>query len=126
MGVPILSKNVAQTDGTWSQAVRSGNLLFISGQIALDAQGDVVGKHDFAAQAEQVFKNLRTLLEEVGYGFEHICKITVFLTDMDDRQTFAEVRKKYFSDYPPASTLVEVSKLALPDLRVEMEAIAVK
>jgi reactive intermediate/imine deaminase len=126
MGVPIPSNKVAKTDGTWSQAVASGNLLFISGQIALDVQGNVVGKDDFAAQAEQVFKNLSILLDEAGYGFEHVCKITVFLTAMSDRQTFARIRKKYFSDNPPASTLVEVSKLALPDLKVEMEAIAVK
>jgi reactive intermediate/imine deaminase len=126
MGVPILAERVAKTDGTWSQAVRSGNMLFVSGQIALDANGDLVGKDDFAAQAEQVFRNLKALLHEAGFGFEHICKITVFLTDMNDRQKFAEVRKEYFSEHPPASTLVEVSKLALPDLKVEMEAVAVK
>ncbi|NIQ40260.1 MAG: RidA family protein [Proteobacteria bacterium] len=126
MGIPISSDSVAKTDGTWSQAVQMGNMLFVSGQIALDAEGNTVGKADFAAQAEQVFKNLGTLLDEAGYRFEHICKITVFLTDMKDRQTFAAIRKKYFSDHPPASTLVEVSKLALPDLKVEMEAIAVK
>jgi reactive intermediate/imine deaminase len=126
MGISIPSDKVAKTDGTWSQAVQMGNMLFISGQIALDAEGNIVGKADFATQAEQVFKNLSTLLEEAGYRFEHICKITVFLTDINDRRTFAEIRKKYFSDHPPASTLVEVSKLALPDLKVEMEAIALK
>jgi reactive intermediate/imine deaminase len=126
MGSPIPSDKVAKTDGTWSQAVQVGDMLFVSGQIALDAEGNIVGKADIAAQAEQVFKNLNTLLEEAGYGLEHVCKITVFLTDMSDRQAFAEIRKKYFSDHPPASTLVEVSKLALPDLKVEMEAIAVK
>jgi reactive intermediate/imine deaminase len=126
MGVAVFSNKVAKTDGTWAQAVRAGNMLFISGQIALDAEGHIVGKDDFAAQAEQVFTNLRTLLVETGYGFEHVCKITVFLTDMNERQTFAEIRKKHFSDHPPASTLVEVSQLAMPDLKVEMEAVAVK
>lgn len=126
MGISIPSNRVAKTDGTWSQAVQTGDILFISGQIALDAGGNMVGKDDFAAQAEQVFENLSILLDEAGYSFEHVCKITVFLTDMGDRQTFAVIRKKYFSDYPPASTLVEVSRLAMPDLKVEMEAVAVK
>jgi reactive intermediate/imine deaminase len=126
MGVPIPSTKVASTDGTWSQAVQSRDILFISGQIALDAQGNIVGKNDFATQAEQVFENLKILLDEAGYGFEHICKITVFLTDMNDRPRFAEIRAKYFSNHPPASTLVEVSKLAVPDLKIEMEAIAIK
>jgi len=95
MGSPIPSDKVAKTDGTWSQAVQAGDMLFVSGQIALDAQGNIVGKADIAVQAEQVFKNLNTLLEEAGYGLEHVCKITVFLTDMSDRQAFAEIRKKY-------------------------------
>jgi reactive intermediate/imine deaminase len=126
MGTPIPSTRVAQTDGTWSQAVRAGNTLFISGQIALDADGNIVGKNDFAAQAEQVLENTRILLEEAGYAFEHVCKITVFLTDMNDRPAFAEIRKRFFSDNPPASTLVEVSKLAVPGLKIEMETTAVK
>jgi reactive intermediate/imine deaminase len=126
MGKQILSEKVAKTDGSWAQAVQTGNILFISGQVAWDANGNILGKGDFAAQAEQVFKNLSTLLKEAGYGFEHVCKITVFLTDINDRPTFAAIRKKYFSGHPPASTLVEVSKLAGPDLKIEVEAIAVK
>ena len=126
MGKPILSEKVAKTDGSWVQAVQAGSILFISGQVAWDASGNVVGKGNFEAQAEQVFKNLSTLLQEAGYGFEHVCKITVFLTDMNDRPAFAAIRKKYFSGHPPASTLVEISKLAGPDLKIEVEAIAVK
>jgi 2-iminobutanoate/2-iminopropanoate deaminase len=108
----------------YTDAVRWGDVLHISGCVALDAAGDVVAPGDAGAQARVVHEHLRAALEAAGTDFAHVLKVTVFLTDINDRQAVNEVRKEFFGDSYPASTLVEVTALVLPGLVVEVEAIA--
>ncbi len=108
----------------YTDAVRFGDLLFISGIVAFDGDGNVVGKGDVVAQARQVFDNMRRILAEVGCGFEDVLTVTVFMTDIDDRPKINPVREEVFGDARPASTLIEISKLVYPDLMVEVNAVA--
>jgi reactive intermediate/imine deaminase len=107
----------------YTDAVRYGDLLFVSGLTAHDAQGHLVGGADAAAQTRQILTNLRRLLEIAGAEFEDVLKVTVYLTDIEDRPRINPVRKEFFGETKPASTLVEVSRLALPDMKVEIEAV---
>jgi enamine deaminase RidA (YjgF/YER057c/UK114 family) len=100
-------------------------LLFIAGQTAVDADNNVVGKGDAGAQAEQVLKNMKAVLDEAGASFADIVKITTYVTDPRYRDDINPARLKYLGDNPPTSTLVVVSGLASPDYLVEIEAIAV-
>jgi reactive intermediate/imine deaminase len=110
----------------YSHAVAfSGSMVVVSGQVPLDAQGTLVGEDDPRAQVTQVFENLAAALAAAGARMEQVVKLTVFLTDIADLQVFREVRNQYFSpDRPPASTLVQVSRLVNPAFRVEVEALA--
>ena len=108
-----------------SQGFRVGELLFISGQTAIDEQGEIVGAGDFDAQAEQAFGNLRRVLEAGGSSLERIVKVTIFLTDMGNFPKIVELRGQWFTPPYPADTIVEVTSLALPELEIEIEAIAV-
>lgn len=108
-----------------SQAFKVGNLVFTSGQAALDDQGNIVGPGDFDVQAEQVFKNLQRVLEAAGSSLDKVFKVTIYLTDMQYFPRILDLRKKYFSLPWPADTTVEVSSLALPGLMIEIEATAV-
>jgi enamine deaminase RidA (YjgF/YER057c/UK114 family) len=100
----------------------------MSGQTALDRDGNVVGKNDFAAQAAQVFRNLGFALQASGCTAANLVKLTMFLTDMDNLALYREARNRFFASVtPPAApavTLVEVSKLYGPDFMIEIEAIA--
>jgi enamine deaminase RidA (YjgF/YER057c/UK114 family) len=108
--------------------VSAGRIIFIAGQTAVDADGHVVGKYDFAAQAEQVFHNLSIALQASGCTAANLVKLTVFLTDMEHLGRYREARDRFFSSVtPPAApavTLVEVSKLYGPDFKIEIEAVA--
>jgi reactive intermediate/imine deaminase len=108
-----------------SQGFRVGELLLVSGQAAIDEQGEIVGAGDFAAQAEQTFRNLARVLEAGGSDLEHVVKVTIFLTDMANFPKIVELRGKWFRPPYPADTIVEVRSLALPELELEIEAIAV-
>lgn len=121
----IGTEKVADTDGTWSQATCAGNLVFISGQVPLDSSGNLVGKDDFKLQAKQSIDNLLAMLEATGAKIENLASITVFLKNMEDRVLFAEVRNSYFKEHPPASTLVEVSRMFMDDILLEVNGIAV-
>jgi 2-iminobutanoate/2-iminopropanoate deaminase len=100
-------------------------LLFIAGQVALDPGGNLTGRGDAAAQADQIHQNLKVIMEANGGTLSDIVKTTVFVTDITSRASLAEVRKRYFGDAAPTSTLVEVSSLATDDYLVEIEAVAV-
>jgi 2-iminobutanoate/2-iminopropanoate deaminase len=104
--------------------VRAGSLLFISGQIGTDANGRLVGRDDAAAQANQALRNMELLLKANGASMADVVKVTVYVTNMDYLDVIAPVRLKYFPQDGPASAIVEVSRLALPDVKVEIEAIA--
>jgi len=119
---PSLSK---PTGYTHVVEVTGGRTIYVAGQIALDQAGAMVGKGDLKAQTQQVFENLKVALAASGATLDDVVKITVFMTDASDLQPFREVRDRYFTGAPPASTLVQVVRLARPDLLIEIEAIAV-
>jgi 2-iminobutanoate/2-iminopropanoate deaminase len=108
----------------YTDAVRAGDLLFVSGCIAVDGEGRLVGGDDVVAQARQVLRNVGEILAAAGAGPEDVVKVTVFLTDVDDRAKINPVRQEFFGDARPASTLVEVSRLAVPGAKIEVEAVA--
>ncbi|MFY9894462.1 MAG: RidA family protein [Xanthobacteraceae bacterium] len=108
--------------------VRADRIVFIAGQTALNQQGELVGKDDFAAQAAQVFRNLNIALQSVSCTASNLVKLTVFLTDMDNLLLYREARNRFFATTtPPAApavTLIEVSRLYGADFLIEIEAIA--
>lgn len=108
----------------YTDAVRFGDLLFISGCAPLDSSGQLVGEGDVTAQARQVLANLGAIVRHAGGDSADILKVTVYLLDAGDRKAVNEVRKEFFGDSRPASTLVEVSQLAVPGMLVEIEAVA--
>jgi len=107
----------------YCHVVRSGNLIFVSGTVGMTADGRI--PDDTVAQFDLALHNLDACLKAVGAGPEHVVKVTVFLTDIDDRARINPARQRYFKEHRPASTLVEVSALVLPELTVEIEATAV-
>ena len=102
----------------------SGRLLYISGQVAWDADGNIVGKDDIRAQAHQVFQNLRQLLQEAGGGLQDLLKITTYVTDIDNYPAVIEVRNAIFQGELPASTLIVVEGLFHEDFLLEIEGVA--
>ena len=127
--IQIFPDTLCETSGPYSHGtlvkLSDADLIFVSGQVSVDAKGNTVGKGDAAVQTEQVLKNLQVVLEESGSSLAHVVKVTVFLRNIEDRNAVAEVRKRFFKDNLPASSLVEVSKLVDQDLLVEIEAVAV-
>jgi 2-iminobutanoate/2-iminopropanoate deaminase len=113
--------------GAFSAGVEApaGRTVYVSGQVAMDAEGAVVGEGDAKAQTEKVLENVATVLEEAGGSFEDIVKVTVFITDMAFYDEIHEVRRRHFGEPYPASSMVEVSALIDPRLLVEVEAVAV-
>ena len=105
--------------------VGPGRTIYVSGQIAVNQTGQVVGPGDIKTQTRQVFENIRVALGAAGATLDHVVKITVFMTDISQLSGFREVRDSYFTSAPPASSLVEVKGLVRPDLLNEIEAIAV-
>jgi reactive intermediate/imine deaminase len=120
----IASNDAPKAIGPYSQAVRSGNLLFLSGQIALDpATGEVVAG-DFTAQARRVFENLKAVLAAAGASFSNVTKATVYLTDLGNFQTLNGIYAEYFGDHKPARSTVGVASLPR-GVAVEIDFIAV-
>jgi 2-iminobutanoate/2-iminopropanoate deaminase len=113
--------------GAYSSGVEApaGRTVYVSGQVAFDAEGNVVGEGDIQLQTETVLEHVKTVVEEAGGGMEDIVKVTVFITDMGLYDDIHEVRRRYFEEPFPASSMVEVSALIDPRLLVEIEAIAV-
>ncbi len=107
----------------YTDAVKAGGLLFLSGLVPVDGAGTVVGA-DAPAQARQVFRNMELVLKEAGCGFEDVVKLTLFLLDVGDRAAINPVRQEFFGAARPASTLVEVPALAVPGALLEIEAVA--
>ena len=99
--------------------------IYISGQIAYDKDGTIVGAGDMRAQAEQVFKNLQIALAAAGATFSDVVKMNSFITDMSKVQAVRDVRARYFTEAAPASTFVEVKGLVRPELLLEIEVVAV-
>ena len=108
----------------FTDAVQAGNLLFVSGVVPVDENRELVGGDDVVAQARCVFENMRAVLAAGGCTFADVVKVTLFLTDIDDRPLVNPVRQDVFGSSRPASTLVEVSALVIPGARIEVEAVA--
>jgi reactive intermediate/imine deaminase len=106
-----------------SQAIRAGNLVFVSGQVGMDLQGKLVGVGNFEAQAEQAFKMLGMVLEQAGSSLHQTVKVNIYVTDMKNFPVVMKLREKYFKKPYPADTIVQVSALALPELQIEIDAV---
>jgi 2-iminobutanoate/2-iminopropanoate deaminase len=113
--------------GAFSAGVEApaGRTIYISGQVSLDAEGNVVGEGDIKRQTETVLEHVKTVVEEAGGGMDDIVKVTIFIRDMRLYDEIHEVRRRYFEEPYPASSMVEVSALIDPRLHIEIEAVAV-
>jgi enamine deaminase RidA (YjgF/YER057c/UK114 family) len=110
--------------GNYSHVARAGNVLYLSGQIALDKDGNLVGLGDPTAQIEQIFSNIQAILQHYGASLDDVMKTNVYLTNPAFRAAYGEVRNRLFKAPYPASTLVTVSALAVPELLAEIEVVA--
>lgn len=109
----------------FTHVVRAGNIVFVSGCVASDERGRTVGGDDATAQARKALENIKACLTAAGASFADVCKVTVFLKNMADREKVNVARKEYFGAHRPASTLVEISRFVRDDILVEIEATAV-
>jgi 2-iminobutanoate/2-iminopropanoate deaminase len=116
----VLSEPVSH----YTDAVVAGGFLFISGMIATDAIGQLVGAGDVVAQTEQIFKNIESVLGRLDASLDDVVKVVVYLTDVADRGAVNSVRAHHFGDSRPTSTLVQVGALVHPEARVEIETVA--
>lgn len=107
-----------------AQGYRVGDVIYLSGQAAIDLDGNLVGVGDFDAQAAQVFENIALLLKTAGSSMEQIVKVTIYLTDMANFPKIIELRGQYFTPPYPADTIVQVASLALPELMIEIDVTA--
>ncbi len=108
----------------YSHVAKAGDTVYIAGQIALDVDGNLVGKGNIKAQTHQVYANLQTIIEELGGSLEDIVKLTTYLTDRSHLEAFRRVRNSFFRAPSPPNTLLFVSGIAHPDYLVEIEAVA--
>jgi reactive intermediate/imine deaminase len=109
----------------YTDAVRVGDLVFVSGCVPVDGEGRLVGGDDVVAQARQTIANVGAVLAAAGSSFADVAKVTIYLTDVDDRPRINPIRQEFFGEARPASTLVEVNRLAISGAKIEVEAVAV-
>tara|TARA_B100000676_G_C17801871_1_gene692657 strand:- start:61 stop:471 length:411 start_codon:yes stop_codon:yes gene_type:complete len=109
-----------------SQAVEVGDLIFVSGQASIGKDGHVIGAGNFDEQAACTFRNLEWVLKAADSDLSKVIKVNIYLTNMSNFSKIIDLREKYFTSPYPADTIVEVSALALPELEIEIEAIALK
>lgn len=121
----IRAPGLSEPISHYSDAVVAGKMVFVSGQAALDEDGNLVGRGDVVAQARQALDNMRRVLAAAGATLDDVVKVTVYLGDRDDRAKVNEVRREYFKENRPASTLIEINRFAIDGMLVEIEAVAV-
>lgn len=121
----IRAKGLSEPISHYADAVRAGNTIYVSGQGALDEHGALVGRGDVVAQTRKVLDNMKLALAAAGATLDDVVKVTVYLANVDDRPRVNEVRKEYFKDNKPASTLIEISRFAIEGMLIEIEAVAV-
>ena len=119
-----LTGQLAEPISHYTDAVEAEGFLYISGMLPVDAAGELVGNGDVIRQSEQVLDNIGAALRSAGASFDDVVRVGVYVRDMADRERINTVRRRYFGDSRPASTLVEVSALAHPGALVEIEAVA--
>ena len=126
----INSKEFAERMGAYSHGykieVGDAEIIFTTGQIAMDKDGKVLYPDSSAKQAEFIFESLQKILNQAGSSLDDVVKATVFVTDMNDFAEISKVRNRYFKNSEPVSTLVEVKKLVKDGCRVEIEVIAIR
>ncbi|HEX9432325.1 MAG TPA: RidA family protein [Burkholderiales bacterium] len=125
---PVTSDKIRQPSGHFSQAIEieaRGKLVFISGMTSRRADGTVAGVGDIEAQTRQVCENLKAAVEAAGGTIDDICRVDVYVRNMEHFDKIHKVRREYFKAPAPASTMVEVSKFTSPDYLIEISAIAV-
>jgi 2-iminobutanoate/2-iminopropanoate deaminase len=110
---------------TWSNCLVVGNQVFVSGMTAHDLEGNVTGGKDMYSQARQAFDKIRALMESAGGSMSDIVKLTIFVTDISERKEVWRAREEYFSGNFPACSLIGISALATPELKVEIEAVGI-
>jgi reactive intermediate/imine deaminase len=120
----IRIEGTAEPISHYTDAVRAGDLLFVSGIVAVDPAGKLVGGDDVVAQARHVFESMRAVLGAAGCAFADVVKVTIFLTDVDDRPGINPGRQEVFGSTRPASTLVEIPRLAVEGAKIEVECVA--
>ena len=124
----IISARLRKPSGHFSHATMAearGRLVFISGMTSRRADGSIAGIGDIEAQTRQVCENLKAAVEEAGGTLDDICRVDVYVRNMEHFDTIHKVRREYFSGVPPASTMVEISKMTSPEYLIEINAIAV-
>jgi 2-iminobutanoate/2-iminopropanoate deaminase len=121
----IRAKGLMEPISHYVDAVVAGNTIYVSGCGAADENGKLAGRGDVAAQTRKTLDNMKIALAAAGGTLDDVVKVTVYLADVNDRQKVNEVRKEYFKDNKPASTLIQISKFALDGMLIEIEAIAV-
>lgn len=119
----IHTDNAPKAIGPYSQAVKAGNLLFVSGQVPFDPATMEIVEGGVEAQTTRVLENLQAILKEAGASFDNVVKTTVFIKDMNDFGAINEIYAKYFGENKPARACVEVARLPR-DVKVEIEVIA--
>jgi len=122
---PLRVAGLPEPISHYSDAVLAGDTLYVSGLVATDAGGDVVGVGDVVEQTRQILSNLRRVLEAAGGGPQDVVKVTIFMRDVAQRPLINPLRQEFFGSHRPASTLVEVSRLVRDELLLEIEAVAV-
>ena len=125
MRTALSHPDVYKFDSPYSAALRVGDLIFVSGAIPLDADGNLVGTGDPAAQARQALLNIQRLLGTEGAGFQDVAQLTFYLADMSHWKATGPARAEFLSEPYPATTTLEVSRLVSTDWLIEIEAIAV-
>lgn len=120
----INPKNVHWPLG-YSHVVRVGDTVWVSGQLPLDQDGNIVGKGDIAVQTDKTYENLQKCLESVGATLNDIVMLGVYATDLEEYDKTRDIRKKYFGKYRPATTGMQISKLYFPEAMIEVEATAI-
>ena len=124
----IRTDNVREPMGHFSQAIEvdaKGKLVFISGMTARRADGSIAGIGDIEAQTRQVCENIKSAVEAAGGTMDDICRVDVYVRNIEHFEKIHKVRREYFKSPPPASTMVEVTKMVSPDYLIEINAIAV-
>ncbi len=119
----IIPANVHQARG-YSHAVKVGNTIYVAGQVGI-GEDNKVAAGGFEAQAKQALENLKRVLEASGAYFKDVVKLNTYVTTMEFMPVYRELRRSYFGDHYPASTLIQVAGLALPEFLIEIEAVAV-
>jgi reactive intermediate/imine deaminase len=121
----IRAEGLSEPISHYSDAIRAGDTVYVSGQASVDAQGNLVGRGDVVAQTRQVLDNMTRALQAAGATLDDVVKVTVYLADCADRPRVNEVRKAYFGANQPASTLIGIGQFAIDGMLIEIEAVAV-